>query len=78
MFGGSPSSLVLGPVPLSISSSTPGSLWGLSLDREIWSQSEIPKYERQRCCFLPSLSLRLTLKIYIYLGHIKVAPIVRF
>lgn len=33
VFADSPSSLVLGPVPLSISSRAPGSLWGLSLER---------------------------------------------
>lgn len=32
--GDSPSSLVFGPVPLSTSSRAPGSLWGLSLNKE--------------------------------------------
>lgn len=36
--GDSPSSLVLGPVPLSTSSRAPGSLCGLSLNGGIWSQ----------------------------------------
>lgn len=38
VFGDSPSSLVLGPVPLSTSSRAPGSLWGLSLNKGTRSQ----------------------------------------
>lgn len=40
----SPSSLVLGPVPLSTSSRAPGSLWGLSLNGEIWRQRSLKSY----------------------------------